>query len=328
MRFLRSAVLAAALALAGCGTTPEERALTGASIGATSGAIFGALGGAPGLGAAIGAGVGGVVGALTPASLLNFGDPIWKSSGSTQASKARDPKVKGIQSGLTQLGYSPGPSDGVYGVKTQGRHPRVSEAQPSPDRRPRVAGAFAAYRKEQRQGLNPKYRRPRPGPSLILASEDRDAEPSARGPERADAAIGAWQSARADIALISWPFAGPLLRSCGRHSGSHNETGRGSLGARAVRRRFAGRLHARRIAGVPQSLACVQGVPVARPSRRRRRAIADRGCKRADIGGRVSEVVRRARPDRRSFGSSSTRLPGRRRAGSTASCWPGPSRTI
>ncbi len=119
MRFLRFAVLAAALGLAGCGTTPEERALTGASIGAASGAIFGALGGAPGLGAAIGAGVGGVVGALTPASFLNFGDPIWKSSGSTQVSKARDPKVKGIQSGLIQLGYSPGPTDGVYGAKTK-----------------------------------------------------------------------------------------------------------------------------------------------------------------------------------------------------------------
>ncbi len=124
MRFLRFAVLAAALGLAGCGTTPEERALTGASIGATSGAIFGALGGAPGLGAAIGAGVGGVIGALTPASFLNLGDPIWKSSGSTQVSKARapkarNPKVKGIQSGLIQLGYSPGPTDGVYGAKTK-----------------------------------------------------------------------------------------------------------------------------------------------------------------------------------------------------------------
>ncbi|MDJ0949289.1 MAG: peptidoglycan-binding domain-containing protein [Alphaproteobacteria bacterium] len=113
MRFLRFAVLASALGLAACGSTPEDRAVTGAAIGATGGAIFGAMAGAPGLGAAIGAGVGGVTGALTDKSTLNIGDPIWKQSTSGQVSG-----VKQIQSGLIQLGYDPGPADGYHGAKT------------------------------------------------------------------------------------------------------------------------------------------------------------------------------------------------------------------
>ena len=44
-------VLAAALALAACGTTPTERATTGAGIGAATGAVAGAILGAPLLGA-------------------------------------------------------------------------------------------------------------------------------------------------------------------------------------------------------------------------------------------------------------------------------------
>ncbi len=135
MRFLRFAVLASTLGLAACGSTPEERALTGAGIGAAGGAVFGAMVGAPGLGAAIGAGVGGVAGALTDKSTLNIGDPIWKQSSSGQVSG-----VKEIQSGLIQLGYEPGLADGVYGAKTsaairkyQQHHSLLVDGRASPE---------------------------------------------------------------------------------------------------------------------------------------------------------------------------------------------------
>jgi osmotically inducible lipoprotein OsmB len=54
-----------ALVLAGCGTDPGGRALSGAAIGAAGGAIIGAAAGNPGLGAAAGAVAGGAVGATT-----------------------------------------------------------------------------------------------------------------------------------------------------------------------------------------------------------------------------------------------------------------------
>jgi osmotically inducible lipoprotein OsmB len=71
-------VLAAALALAACGTTPTERATTGAGIGAATGAVAGAILGAPLLGAAVGAGVGATAGAVTDPNDVYLGKPIWK----------------------------------------------------------------------------------------------------------------------------------------------------------------------------------------------------------------------------------------------------------
>ena len=68
---------AAALTLAGCGTNPGDRALSGAMIGAAGGAVIGAAAGNPGLGAAAGAVAGGVVGAATDPCDLNLGDPVW-----------------------------------------------------------------------------------------------------------------------------------------------------------------------------------------------------------------------------------------------------------
>lgn len=75
----RVAVLsvAAALLLAGCGTQPGERGLTGAAIGAAGGAAIGAMVGAPGYGAAIGAGAGALTGALTSPDQINLGKPAW-----------------------------------------------------------------------------------------------------------------------------------------------------------------------------------------------------------------------------------------------------------
>ncbi len=55
----------AALILAGCGSTPGERGVSGALIGAAGGALIGGAAGNAGLGAAAGAVAGGVVGATT-----------------------------------------------------------------------------------------------------------------------------------------------------------------------------------------------------------------------------------------------------------------------
>ncbi|HXQ50820.1 MAG TPA: YMGG-like glycine zipper-containing protein [Stellaceae bacterium] len=70
--------VAIALLLAACGTTPAERASTGAVIGGASGAVVGAMVGAPLVGAALGAGAGATVGAVTDSSDIYLGKPIWK----------------------------------------------------------------------------------------------------------------------------------------------------------------------------------------------------------------------------------------------------------
>ena len=71
-------VVVLGLALAGCGHTVGDRALSGAGIGAAAGAVIGAFAGAPGAGAAIGAAVGGVTGAVTRPSQVDLGRPIWR----------------------------------------------------------------------------------------------------------------------------------------------------------------------------------------------------------------------------------------------------------
>lgn len=64
-----TATALAALSLAGCGTTPTERGVTGAGIGAG----IGILGGPPGI--LIGAAVGGTLGATTTKRDIDIGDP-------------------------------------------------------------------------------------------------------------------------------------------------------------------------------------------------------------------------------------------------------------
>lgn len=61
------------VALAGCGTTPGCRALTGAGIGAASGAAIGAITGAAALGAAAGAAGGALLGAGTHPGQFSLG---------------------------------------------------------------------------------------------------------------------------------------------------------------------------------------------------------------------------------------------------------------
>lgn len=66
MKKLLLGILAgSALILAGCGTDPGERAVTGGLLGAGAGAAIGAVAGNPAAGAAIGGAVGAVGGAAT-----------------------------------------------------------------------------------------------------------------------------------------------------------------------------------------------------------------------------------------------------------------------
>lgn len=118
------------LALAACGTTTEDRAVSGAGIGAAGGAILGAVTGLSVVeGALLGTGVGALGGVFTDPDKVNFGDPIWKR-GQSQApaptptsAPASGPVsqnlVKQIQSDLAEAGYDPGPIDGVMGPKTK-----------------------------------------------------------------------------------------------------------------------------------------------------------------------------------------------------------------
>ncbi len=66
------------LALAACGTTKEDRALSGGLIGAGAGAVIGSTVGAPAQGAAVGAAVGATTGAVVDPSKINLGKPLWR----------------------------------------------------------------------------------------------------------------------------------------------------------------------------------------------------------------------------------------------------------
>jgi hypothetical protein len=73
-------LLAAAFALAGCGTDPVDRTASGAMIGAGSGAAIGAVFGGIGVvpGAIIGAAMGGTTGAATSPYAVDLGEPSWR----------------------------------------------------------------------------------------------------------------------------------------------------------------------------------------------------------------------------------------------------------
>lgn len=70
----------AMLGLAGCGYSPQDRALSGAALGAGTGAVAGAVfnGLAPGTGALIGGLVGGAAGVMTNPNQVNMGRPAWR----------------------------------------------------------------------------------------------------------------------------------------------------------------------------------------------------------------------------------------------------------
>ena len=71
-------VLVAGLALAACGETKSDRALSGGALGAAGGAAAGALAGSPLTGALIGGAGGAAAGALTDRNDIDLGKPIWR----------------------------------------------------------------------------------------------------------------------------------------------------------------------------------------------------------------------------------------------------------
>ncbi len=71
-------LLLAALLLAGCGTTPKDRALSGAAIGAGAGGVGGALVGSPVGGALLGGAAGAAAGGLTSPNQVDLGKPVWQ----------------------------------------------------------------------------------------------------------------------------------------------------------------------------------------------------------------------------------------------------------
>ncbi len=83
--FAIGAMLASVLAVAGCGTTPGERAVTGGLIGAGAGAAIGAATGSAATGAAIGGVAGAATGALTDPCDLDLGSPFWRHHGGRDA---------------------------------------------------------------------------------------------------------------------------------------------------------------------------------------------------------------------------------------------------
>jgi osmotically inducible lipoprotein OsmB len=117
MRRIASIMLmVTALLVQGCGTSTGDRAASGAAIGAGAGAAVGAVTGLSIVeGALLGAAAGGLLGGLTDANTINLGDPIWADGEKPANSSA----VGRVQTGLTRLGYNPGPVDGKLGSRTQ-----------------------------------------------------------------------------------------------------------------------------------------------------------------------------------------------------------------
>ena len=75
-----AAAILAALVLAGCGTTPSDRMLSGGLLGAGAGAAIGSVTGGVGTGAVIGAVSGAALGGLTHPRDVYLGEPPWHHS--------------------------------------------------------------------------------------------------------------------------------------------------------------------------------------------------------------------------------------------------------
>ena len=76
---LGSLALIAGLALAGCGESKGDRAISGGAMGAGAGAALGAItGGSPLTGALIGGAGGAAAGALTDRNDIDLGKPVWR----------------------------------------------------------------------------------------------------------------------------------------------------------------------------------------------------------------------------------------------------------
>lgn len=126
------ALLVGITTLSGCGTTTQDRGLSGAGIGAGAGAIIGAVTGLSVVeGVVLGALGGGLTGSLSKPSQINLGDPAWKkgqtqsapvATASNQAASSPSNLNQGVislQSQLAARGYDPGPIDGLMGERTR-----------------------------------------------------------------------------------------------------------------------------------------------------------------------------------------------------------------
>lgn len=72
----------AGLAVAGCGTDPADRGVSGGLLGAGTGAAIGALAGNAATGALWGGVGGAAIGLLTSSNTLDLGKPIWRRDAS------------------------------------------------------------------------------------------------------------------------------------------------------------------------------------------------------------------------------------------------------
>lgn len=117
------ALAAAGLVLAACGSTTEDRAVSGAGIGAAAGAAVGAVTGLSVVqGVVLGAVAGGATGALTDDKQIDLGTPLWRrdSSASKPAGgNSGAASVRDIQTALNARGYDAGPADGIIGPRTR-----------------------------------------------------------------------------------------------------------------------------------------------------------------------------------------------------------------
>jgi osmotically inducible lipoprotein OsmB len=75
-------VMVLSLALAGCGTSPGDRGLSGGLLGAGTGAAIGAMTGSAATGALIGGLGGAAIGMLTSSDTINLGEPAWHHTAS------------------------------------------------------------------------------------------------------------------------------------------------------------------------------------------------------------------------------------------------------
>lgn len=77
------------LLLAGCGTSPGDRGLSGGLLGAGTGAAIGSLAGSAGEGALIGGLGGAAIGLLTSPDQINLGPAAWNRSASSSSHHRR-----------------------------------------------------------------------------------------------------------------------------------------------------------------------------------------------------------------------------------------------
>lgn len=78
-KFISFSSLFAILALAGCGQTTGDRALSGGALGAGAGlAVTAVTGGSLAAGALVGGALGAVGGAATSERNINLGKPAWR----------------------------------------------------------------------------------------------------------------------------------------------------------------------------------------------------------------------------------------------------------